>query len=140
MAKARFRHGQCFYCNTHFGPARAPKRGPNQFARPQLNVETEDHVYPKNTPLPRVLHKPLPTLHPGLIPATGRNDPRNKVRCCWKCNNDKGNMHPLAWLTKIEAPDGARRLADLLYALGEQKTFIDRAMAARESVNPNEPT
>lgn len=42
----------------------------------------------------------------------------NRVSCCYRCNQDKGVMHPLDWLATL-APPGRDRLRARLDKLGD---------------------
>lgn len=109
-----FHHGRCFYCRCQFSK---PMGRRNHI--PKSNDPTSDHVWPRKVPLP-----------PGI---PFYEHPRNKVRACWSCNNRKGGMHPIGWLTLVADPAGAADLAGLMVAVGYPQETVQSALERRKA-------
>jgi hypothetical protein len=71
---------------------------------------------------------------------TDRNSIHGKVRACFGCNNMKGGMHPLTWLSICPSDTGAERLADLLLGLGEPQAGVHFMLQRRERNKANGKT
>lgn len=119
----RFSPGKCFYCGVGFNKVRRGQKGM------RATNPTIDHVYPVGAKLP-----PKLAAHPIGSP---RLSVHNRVRACFSCNNLKGDLHPLLWLTLCPSDAGAEALANLLLVLGEKPTPIHRALHLRSSTAPN---
>lgn len=111
---AKFKPGFCVYCGTGLVRPMRDKRHTNTARR----CDTVDHVYPLGGARTHA-HNVNP------------RQPLNKVRSCEGCNDAKGDMHPLKWLTTLQRDDCATALASLLIQLGEDATKVAAAMNER---------
>lgn len=97
---------RCLYCDVQTVPR------PPQFKgciEPE-NYYTRDHLFPQWL---------LARWHGPLSPEWRY---RNRVDCCWACNLRKGSMHPLEWISHLDA-DGAGRLHERLMLLRSLGAF-----------------
>lgn len=81
---------------------------------------TLEHLYPQNSVFPSQLRD--------------WSDPANKFRACFNCNNLKGDLHPLKWLTIMENDDCAVSISKCMLALGENPYQVGFAMGIRTGV------
>lgn len=56
----------------------------------------------------------------------------NRVVACEPCNRYKGILLPLDWLVIMPSASGAKRVAELLVALGCRQALIDDALSRRK--------
>jgi 5-methylcytosine-specific restriction endonuclease McrA len=112
---ARFNPGNCMYCGRPFSKPQPTQRTPKR-----LNP-TLEHLYPQSFPLP-----------PGL---TDWNDPKNRFRACYECNHEKGNTHPLKWLTLMANATCAIEVSKIMLRLGEDAYRVGYAMGVRGKAN-----
>lgn len=121
MTKHRVTREHCFYCNRVLSPPKGGRAMPTSL--------TMDHVYPVTVATyPAGLyvgHSPV------VNQPTPRNHPLNRVVCCFECNQLKGDLHPLEWLTIVLNETCATRLSELLLKVGEDPEQVNTALAAR---------
>lgn len=108
MARAK-----CYYCLRDLSEPRA-----YLFMAPPRNMRTIDHIVPQCR------------LSDQLYPTDTKWRGMNKVNCCFRCNNDKGDMWPLDWL-EVMPRQGVEAFAKRLALLGCEQADIDVRLKAR---------
>jgi len=84
----------CFYCD------RAMRDVWDNIGPTPDDIATRDHLFP------RWMLKSMGHL-------SDRWRQQNHVRACYRCNQDKADMHPLDWLATLAGPGEARLRARL---------------------------
>jgi hypothetical protein len=109
----------CFYCGATLDP-----RSITSMPSRSQNRHTQDHVYPGwlTRQLTSNQRKQL------LVNFSDRN----LVPCCAACNSYKAHLHPLDWLVIMPNDFNAKKLAELLVALGENMTEVFDALRRRK--------
>ena len=105
---------RCFYCDH---PLTESKRWDQQGPRP-ANKRTTEHIFPQYAS--RVMAC--------LFSAEWRE--LNRVDACPSCNERKGNMSPLRWLSYLLDAAARDRLQARLAALGVSAEALASALAA----------